>query len=144
MFTGPLLPPGHRITTRLASFEVLRTLNHDPAASEIVVATNLQVHGGGNTVVIKAEQLSSLIPQAYNDEAVLHWLTHARGQGQLAPRWKPPKSGLPRQVTRLIMHTRNVPELVSHPPRVVSAPPPLLLHAIAGAEPVTLLCRTVD
>eukprot|EP01052_Picozoa_sp_SAG31_P012552 SAG31_NODE_736_length_12477_cov_60.959363_8_plen_273_part_00 len=109
-YLGKLLPPGYVVSNRTESFEVVRTLNHDPAASEIVAARDLKrdAKNHGKLVALKVEPLSTPAPQAYNDEAVLNWLTHARGQGQLDPSWRPPPVGLPKQVSRLIMHTRDV------------------------------------
>lgn len=79
------------------------------AASEIVVAKDLK--RGGQLVVLKVEPLTTPAPQAYNDESILNWLTHRRGQRQLDADWAPPVAGLPAQISRLIMHTREVPEL---------------------------------
>jgi hypothetical protein len=96
-YKGALLPLGHVVTSFSGGFEVVRTLNHDAAASEIVVAKDLKM---GGEVVLKVEALSTPSPQAYNDEAVLFWLSGRRGQGQLVPGWRPDPFGLPSQRSR--------------------------------------------
>ena len=113
-FTGTILPIDHAVDpgswTRTGPLRVVRTLDGDAAASEVVLATDETT---GEDTVIKAELLSAPSTQVYHDRNVLDWLLRGRGQREcpLEPGWTPPLVGLPRLhkscESRLIMHTRT-------------------------------------